>query len=266
MPIPRIVHSIHSAMQPLEIYHAPPGTGPNPWKVIIILEELSLPYTMTWIPYSAIKSAPYTSLNPNGRLPSIKDSNTGVTLFESGAIIEYLVETYDREQRVISYDGSQIAEKWLARSWLHFQMSGQGPMFGQKMWFTHFHAEKGITSVIERYGDETKRIVGVIESHLRRRQEASGDDALWLLGGKCTYADLAFVPWDLLLLNRLFPEGFDAAKEFPLFYQWHQRVVQRPAVKKAIEIREHCMATMEDSAKAVLPRGRYSHEKGAASQ
>ena len=204
-------------MEPIEIYNAPPGTGPDLWKVIIVLEEFVLPYNIKRIPYSDIKSDPYVSLNPNGRLPSIEDSNTGVALFESGAIIEYLVETYDRDRR-ISYGDQSISEKWLLRSWLHFQMSGQGPVFGQKMWFTHVHAEKDIASVIDRYGNETKRSCGVIEMHLaKRKKESRSSEDLWLVGDKCTCADLAFVPWDRLALTRLFPEGFDAEKEFPRF-------------------------------------------------
>lgn len=69
-----------------------------------------------------MKQEPFLSLNPNGRAPAIEDPNTGVTLWESGAIIEYLVETYDKEE-TISYTTSP--ERFLLKQWLHFQMSGQ---------------------------------------------------------------------------------------------------------------------------------------------
>ena len=161
-------------------------------KAVIILEELSLPYNITWISYVDIKSEPFTE---------------------------------------------------------------QGPMFGQKMWFTHFHPVKDITSVVERYANETKRIVGVVEAHLVKQQkEGTGDDrSVWLVGDKCTYADLAFVNWDMLLLSRLFPEGFDAKVEFPLFCNWHEIVIDHRAVRKVLDMREHCIAKMEDTARAVLP-------------
>jgi glutathione S-transferase len=68
--------------------------------VAIILKELNIPY-----------------------------ENKGITLFESGAIIEYLVETYDKENKLQPYTTAQ--EKYLSKSWLHFQMSGQGPYFGK---------------------------------------------------------------------------------------------------------------------------------------
>lgn len=244
-------------MKPIQIYNAPPGTGPNPWKVIIVFHELQLPYEITWIPYSKIKEEPYTNLNPNGRLPSMIDPNTDVTLFESGAIVQYLIAQYDKNN-AISYGDDKLQEKWLVNSWLMFQMSGQGPMFGQKMWFTHFHKVRNVTTAIERYGDETKRVVGVINSHLskqRKELDLKSGEPVWLVGNKCTYADLAFVPWNLLLLARLFPDGdFNPQEEFLEFYKWHQSTINRPAVHEVVEMRENAMRTMEDSAAAALPK------------
>lgn len=240
-------------MKSIEVYNGTPGSGPNPWKVIFVLEELQLPYAIRWIPYKDIKAEPYLSLNPNGRLPAMVDPNTDVTLFESGAIIEYLTETYD-EAHEISYGADSLADRWLLRSWLHLQMSGQGPMFGQKMWFTHFHAQAGLTSAIDRYGNEAKRIIGVVEAHLaKRKQSGVAEEDLWLVGGKCTCADLAFVSWNLIL-GRLFPEGFDMEHEYPLYWQWQQRMTARPAIQKTIAFRDECLRTMENSAAAVLPK------------
>jgi hypothetical protein len=73
-----------------------------------------------------------------------------------------------------------------------------------------------------------------------------------------TYADLALVTWNVLLLSRLFPEGFDTKTDFSLFLQWHDSIVDRPAVKTALQMREHCIATMEDTAKKVLPKAKHS--------
>jgi glutathione S-transferase len=116
-----------SSIKPITL-HAH-SSGPNPWKIVIILEELELPYTLIYETFSSIKSAPYTDINPNGRVPAIQDPNTGITLWESGAIIEYLVESYDTQQK-ISHD-VQSPEKWLEKQFLYFQVSGQGPYFGK---------------------------------------------------------------------------------------------------------------------------------------
>lgn len=56
--------------------------GPNPWKVIIILEELGLPCEIEYMEFGDLKKEPYLSINPNGRTPSMEDPNTGITLWE----------------------------------------------------------------------------------------------------------------------------------------------------------------------------------------
>lgn len=64
--------------------------GPNPMKVSILLHELALPYTVAAIDFSNVKSPEYLAINPNGRIPALHDPNTELTLWESGAIVEYL--------------------------------------------------------------------------------------------------------------------------------------------------------------------------------
>ena len=56
--------------------------GPNPWKVVIVLEELKLPYETEMVDFSLIKKEPFINVNPNGRVPAIEDPNTGLTLWE----------------------------------------------------------------------------------------------------------------------------------------------------------------------------------------
>lgn len=66
--------------KPIVLYsHA---SGPNPWKVAILLEELGLPYETRFQEFPDLKKEPYISLNPNGRVPAIEDPNTGITLGE----------------------------------------------------------------------------------------------------------------------------------------------------------------------------------------
>jgi hypothetical protein len=48
----------------------------------MILEELGVPYVQHIVEFSDVKKESYTKLNPNGRLPTIKDPNTGITLWE----------------------------------------------------------------------------------------------------------------------------------------------------------------------------------------
>ncbi|KAJ4030284.1 hypothetical protein NW761_014390 [Fusarium oxysporum] len=244
-------------MQSIKIYHGPPGTGPNPWKVIIVLKELSLPWEFVWIPYSEIYKEPYLSLNPNGRLPAMIDPTTNVTLFESGAIVQYLIDQYDNKH-LLSYPVDNLQEKWATNSWLMVQMSGQGPMFGQKMWFTYFHQKRNVETAISRYGEQSRRIMKVINEHLRKRRQELKldiDSPVWLVGDRCTYGDLSFVPWNILLLTALFPdEELKPEQNYPEWFKWHQEMIARPAVAEALEERAHAMETMEDTAAAVLPQ------------
>jgi glutathione S-transferase len=97
-------------------------SGPNPWKVAMIFEELNISYEHKFIELPEIKKDPYKSINPNGRVPAIEDPNTGITIWESGAILEYLVDTYDKQNTISFTAGSK--EYYEAKQWLYYQMSG----------------------------------------------------------------------------------------------------------------------------------------------
>jgi len=58
--------------------------GANPPKGAILLEELGLPHEIVPVPFSDVKKPDYITINPNGRVPAIRDPNTGITLWESG--------------------------------------------------------------------------------------------------------------------------------------------------------------------------------------
>jgi glutathione S-transferase len=118
-----------------------------------------------------------------------------------------------------------MPEKYAEYQWLHFQMSGQGPYFGQKAWFSNYHAEK-LPSAEVRYANEITRVLGVIEAHLTKQKTE------YLVGNKVSYADLAWVTWNSLL-GWLVPD-LDVKKEFPKFAEWNDKLVARPAVVKVL--------------------------------
>lgn len=118
-----------------------------------------------------MKKPEFEKINVNGRVPAIEDPNTGITLWESGAIIEYLVETYDKNN-TLTY--TSCPEKFLVKQWLHFQMSGQGPYYGQGVWFSKFHPER-IESATQRYKDQTLRVISVLDKALTGKKYLVGD-------------------------------------------------------------------------------------------
>lgn len=111
-----------SALLPVKLWGV---LEPNVQKIEMVLRELGLEFERVPVSYLEVKTPEYLAVNPNGRLPSLQDPNNGILLWETGAIIEYLVETYDKNQSISFAPGSNNA--FLAKQWLFFQTSGQGP-------------------------------------------------------------------------------------------------------------------------------------------
>ena len=215
-----------TALAPIAVHGA---GGPNPPKVAIVLKELDIPYEIMPTTVADVKKPSYLKMKPNGRLPAIQDPNTGVTLWESGAIVEYLVERYDTDHKISFAPGTK--ESWEAKQWLYFQASGQGPYYGQAGWFVMFHPEK-IQSAIDRYVGEINRVTGVLEAHLGKRKE-EGMDEPWMVGNKCSYVDLAFVTWQTMINKFVTKEQYDQAK-FPEVDAWMARMYRRESVESVI--------------------------------
>ncbi|KAF8542847.1 glutathione S-transferase C-terminal-like protein [Trichophaea hybrida] len=206
------------------------ASGPNPWKVVIILEELKLPYKTITVSTTddANHKPPYTLLNPNGRMPTLIDhSNNDFTIWESGAIILYLVEKYDTEKK-LSFDSFE--SNALAKQYLMFQMSGQGPYFGQFAWFSLFHPEK-VPSAIERYKNEVRRVLGVLNTILQGKK--------YLVEDRVSYADLAFLSWLWVMeFPALGVAGWKEEPQFEAVSRWYAMLEERESVKKTHELKD----------------------------
>ncbi len=116
-----------SSLKPIYVWGK---VGPNPPKVAMICEELGIPYNAPPAGFDILTTPEFLAVTQNGRFPVIKDpNNKDMVLWESGAIMEYLVEQYDKEHKISFPPGSR--EAYLAKQWLFFQVSGQGPYYGQ---------------------------------------------------------------------------------------------------------------------------------------
>ncbi|KAK5045527.1 hypothetical protein LTR84_009145 [Exophiala bonariae] len=213
-----------SIIKPLTLFSH--GDTPNPTKVAIILKELSIPYKVAMIEWDNLHKEPFTNVTPNGRVPAIDDPNTGITLWESGAIIQYLIDTYDKEGK-ISYSSSP--ERYQQAQWLFFQTSGQGPYYGQAVWFHKHHPER-LPTAEERYVREVERVIGVLDSWLQQHD--------YLVGDKVTYADLSFIPYAAAVprmdfLNQ-YGKIFEGGK-YAAYQAWLEKLLARDSVKKGIE-------------------------------
>lgn len=235
-------------------------SAPNGFKVAIILSELNFKYQTIFLDFNnGEQRAPeFVSINPNARVPAIIDhDNNNLAIWESGAIILYLVEKYIDSN--YSGNGScslysnNLADKSQVLSWLFFQTSGHAPMIGQALHFRYFHSQS-VPSAVERYTDEVRRVYGVIEMALAERREllimeldtdnaaaySSGvtpisqskffDYPVWLVGDHVTVADLSFVPWNNVV-DRI---GINIKVEFPEVYKWTKHMMRRPSVIRAL--------------------------------
>lgn len=218
-----------SSLKPLILWGV--EHGPNPWKVSFALDELSIPYDLRILDFPALKQPPFTDINVNGRSPAIEDPNTGITLWESGAILEYILETYDTTHKLSFPRGTP--EYFAAKQWLHFQVSGQGPYFGQAVWFTKYHPER-LPSAAERYVNEIRRVTGVVDKALEGKE--------YLVGGRYSSADLAFLPWFMIVFYpwyaRTQPGTFAeqvGLEEYPNVKAWLERIRARPVTAKSLE-------------------------------
>ncbi|TCD59860.1 Glutathione S-transferase 2 [Steccherinum ochraceum] len=198
--------------------------GPNAWKIVFLLNELGLSYETIYLDFmkGELKAPEYLKINPNGRVPALVDHKNGdLTVWESGAILLYLAEKYDTEKK---YFATSEADRFAILQWLFFQVSGQGRVVR----FAHFHPEK-LPSAIERYQNEIRRVLGVLESILSKQE--------WLAAGKLTIADLSFSSWNNELGGIAGP-GFDFEKEFPATFKWHQRILAVPGVKAGVALKK----------------------------
>lgn len=158
--------------------------GPNPWKIALVLTELSLPYTNKIWATEDLKHAPFTTeLNPNGFTPVLSDPNTGLTIWESGAIVDYLLEVYDKSHK-LHFEG--LKDRTEMRQWLYFQQTFQGPNLSLAR---RFILTTPVDVARERFVGECLRVCEVLEGALQGKE--------WLVGGRCSVADLMFIPHHL---------------------------------------------------------------------
>lgn len=209
----------------IQLYSLP---TPNGQKVSIALEETGLPYDAHLVDFNTNDqlSPEFLSLNPNNKIPAIIDpegpGGRPLPLFESGAILLYIAEKSGKLRP------SDPAARWEVTQWLMFQMGGVGPMFGQ-VGFFHKFAGKEIEDPRprQRYYDEARRLLRVIEGQLDGRQWIAGDYSI---------ADIALAPW-LRTLRDFYQAGDQVGwAELSRVPAYLDRFLARPAVQRGLNI------------------------------
>jgi len=200
-------------------------TTPNGRKISIMLEETGVPYRV--IPVNLGKgqqfTPEFTALNPNQRIPVIVDHDAEggpLTVIESGAILVYLGEKTGRFLPRDVHPRSQVIQ------WLMFQMGGIGPMLGQAGHFANQAPEK-IPYAIQRYINESVRLIGVLNTRLAAHE---------FLGGEYSIADMATYPWVIAgwsVFKAMMPERVG---DYGNVQRWLDAVGARPAVQRGMQV------------------------------
>lgn len=206
----------------IDLYYWP---TPNGHKITLFLEESGLDYAVKPVNIGAgdqFKPA-FLAISPNNKMPAIVDhapagGGASVSVFESGAILLYLAEKTGR------FLPADLRGRVAALEWLFWQMGGLGPMSGQMGHFNVYAPEK-IAYAIERYGNEVKRLHGVIDKRLAQSEYLAGDEY--------GIADMASYPW-IEVYNGLKPDY----AAFPHLKRWHDAISARPATQRAYALKE----------------------------
>lgn len=221
----------------LELYY---WTTPNGHKVTIFLEEAELPYTIKPINIGAGEQfAPeFLKISPNNRIPALvdrapTDGGEPISVFESGAILQYLAE------KTGQFLPTAVRDRVEVMQWLFWQMGGFGPMLGQNHHFVTYAPEK-IPYAINRYVKETERLYGVLNDRLADRE---------FVAGAYSIADMAIYPWAVPHSNQQI--NLD---DFPHVKRWFETIQGRPAVQRAYAQADafKANATMSEEAKKIL--------------
>lgn len=231
-------------MPPIELYYWP---TPNGWKITIALEEMGLPYSVTFVDIGKGEQfAPdFLKIAPNNRMPAIVDPDgpdgAPISVFESGAILQYLAR-----KTGMFYGGSE-RERVAIEEWLFWQMGGLGPMAGQTHHFLKYAPEMGhnLPYAKDRYRTETARLYGVMNRRLADHRFLAGEDY--------TIADMASYGWASLWEGQQ-----QTLDDKPHLARWLEEVGARPAVQRGMTVgrdrRQANVAKDKDAAKVLFKR------------
>jgi len=190
----------------IDLYFWPTGNGK---KIVILLEELGLPYTFKPINIGRGDqlTAAFLKISPNGRMPAIVDhepmgGGDPISIFESGAIMAYLAE------KTGQFCPTDPRGKYEVLQWVNWQMANQGPKLGEQGHFRRALASGkngDLTYALGRFDNEAHRIFGVMNLGLFNKQ--------YFAAGAYTIADM-----------------------IPNVKSWLEEMAERPAVKKAMAL------------------------------
>lgn len=208
----------------IDLYYWP---TPNGWKASIMLEECELEYKIIPVDIGGGDQfkPEFLQISPNNRMPAIidhepKDGGPPLSVFESGAILEYLADKTGRFLPASPRRRSRVLQ------WVHWQMANLGPMMGNANHFKNYGRNIADDASQLEYG--TKRFVGEVD-RLAGVMDAQLSVTEYLAGDEYSIADIITWPW-ATLLSRVIDENI--WEQFPNVKRWRDHLRNRPAVER----------------------------------
>ena len=202
----------------IRLYTAP---TPNGRKIPIALEELGLRYEVQRVQLDAGEqlTPAFLAKNPNNKIPVLEDD--GLVIWESGAILLHLGERHDPEGRILPKDPKRRIE---AIQYAFFQTGGIGPNLGRLGAQLRKPAAERNREMVELFGDEVSRLLGVLERILA--------DGRPYLAGDYSIGDIMHYPWLQPLVAMKAPPLVERAPVLA----WMERIAARPAVERGMKV------------------------------
>ena len=188
---------------------------PNGRKISIMLEELGVQYNAIHIDLEKKEqfSDFFSKISPSNKIPVIVDNDKGNTVFESGAILLYLAEKYDKFLNKNYY--------WEIVQWLFFQMSYVGPMLGQAHQYLFYNPGKSKFAE-EKSKGYTKHVYQILDERLSNREYIVDEYSI---------ADISIWPW-----TASFERHQINLNEYPNVLRWYLEISNRIAVIKGYNV------------------------------
>ncbi len=185
-------------------------------RIVWLLEELGLPYELERVEFRATTDRFFQQATPTGKLPTLEDGN--IVMCESGAITEYVVETYG-DGRLSPAVGTPERAAYL--QWIHFAESTAFPPIGVLVWLTLYRDRP------EDLGGFIKDVEARVANGLYYLETAL-DGKTFLLGEAFTAADvmMGFTVNVAHMLGQL-------DDRYPNLAAYLGRLQDRPAFQKA---------------------------------
>ena len=185
-------------------------------RIIWLLEELGIPYELSTVAFKPPRHS-FEQGTPSGKFPTLEDGE--LVMFESGAILEYLIEKYGNGKLAPAI-GS--ADRGLYLQWVHFAEATAFPPIGDIASHTMFLPEADRIPQVAADGKvRAKNALDVLERGLKGKE--------YLVGGALSGADI-MMGYFLMAARMLGCVGAD----HPNIAAYWERLAARPGFQKAL--------------------------------